>query len=94
MQHESNTSLHFAEHVIPNREKVKKGAALIFEGERMWKTYEEIVYDSEVFEEIGKEFEEVHPVKYISSGNSTCKLMSQRTIVDFAREWLIKRTNG
>ncbi|MFD2444575.1 aminoglycoside N(3)-acetyltransferase [Bacillus sp. CGMCC 1.16607] len=91
VNHDSNTSLHLAEHAVPNREKVKKGAAYNFEGKRLWKTYEEIVYDSDVFEELGKEFEEVHPIKSLSIGIAACKLMKQRTIVDFAKEWLVSK---
>ncbi|MFE8697763.1 aminoglycoside N(3)-acetyltransferase [Cytobacillus sp. FJAT-53684] len=86
--HDSNTSLHFAEHAIPNREKVKKGTAIMENDKRVWKTYEEIVYDSDSFEELGKEFEKVYTVKCTAIGSATCKLMKQRPIIDFAREWL------
>ncbi|MGF2618357.1 AAC(3) family N-acetyltransferase [Rossellomorea vietnamensis] len=86
--HESNTSLHFAEHSIGNREKAKKGAALMEDGSRVWKVYEEILYDSDPFEELGKEFEGIHTIKTSMIGKADCKLLDQRAVVDFAREWL------
>lgn len=86
--HDSNTSLHFAEHSIPQREKVQKGAALKENGNRVWKTYEEILYDSDPFEKLGKEFEKQQRVQTAVIGNATCTLMKQRAAVDFARAWL------
>ncbi|EDL65441.1 aminoglycoside N(3)-acetyltransferase [Bacillus sp. SG-1] len=86
--HDSNTSLHFAEHSIPHREKVQKGAAMKENGNRVWNTYEEILYDSDPFEKLGKEFEKQQPVKSAVIGNADCRLMKQRAAVDFARNWL------
>jgi aminoglycoside 3-N-acetyltransferase len=86
--HDSNTSLHFAEHSIPNREKVKKGTAMKENGNRVWKEYEEILYDSDHFEELGKDFEDCHHVKPVEIGIAECRLMKQRPVVDFARQWL------
>jgi aminoglycoside 3-N-acetyltransferase len=87
VSHKSNTSLHLAEHSIQNRKKVQKGTALLEEGQRVWKTHEEIDYDADVFEAIGKEFEEVHPLNTEQIGLAICKLLKQRLIVDFARDY-------
>ncbi len=89
--HDSNTSLHFAEHAIPDRDKVKKGTALFENNARVWKTYEEIVYDSDCFAAIGEAFEKKHAVKKAAIGSAECKLMKQRLIINFAREWLKKK---
>ncbi|WP_409252363.1 aminoglycoside N(3)-acetyltransferase [Bacillus sp. SCS-153A] len=86
--HDSNTSLHFAEHSIQGRERVQKGTAMKENGHRVWKTYEEILYDSDPFEKLGEEFEKNQPVKTAMIGNAACKLMKQRSAVDFARDWL------
>ncbi|MGD6802373.1 aminoglycoside N(3)-acetyltransferase [Rossellomorea vietnamensis] len=88
VSHESNTSLHFAEHSISSRQKVKKGTALMEDGKRIWKNYEEILYDSDPFDELGKEFEEKHAIKTSVIGKADCRLMEQRAVVDFARRWL------
>ncbi|WNS76276.1 AAC(3) family N-acetyltransferase [Bacillus sp. DTU_2020_1000418_1_SI_GHA_SEK_038] len=92
-QHDSNTSLHLAEHAIINRKKVQKGTALFQNNERIWKTYEEIVYDSDPFDALGKEFEETTPINSSKIGLATCKLMKQRLLVDFGREWLQKQSS-
>ncbi|MRH43926.1 aminoglycoside N(3)-acetyltransferase [Aquibacillus halophilus] len=91
--HDSNTSLHFAEHYIEDREKVKKGTAMFENGTRIWKTYKEIDYDSDQFEALGKEFEDVYEVNCENVGIATSKLIGQRLMVDFARDWLQKK-NG
>lgn len=89
--HDSNTSLHFAEHAIIDREKVKKGTALFENNERVWKTYEEIVYDSDCFAALGEEFEKTYAVRKAAIGSAECKLMKQQPILDFARKWLNKK---
>ncbi len=92
--HDSNTSLHLAEHAINNPKIVQKGAAMIENDERVWKTFEEIEYNSDVFEELGKDFEGKNQINLLKIGNSDCKLMSQRVLVDFGRDWLqIKQSN-
>ncbi|KAB2334559.1 AAC(3) family N-acetyltransferase [Cytobacillus depressus] len=88
VQHDSNTSLHLAEHAIVNRKKVQKGSALFENNERVWKTYEEILYDADPFEALGKEFEESYSINCSKVGLATSKFMRQRLLVDFGREWL------
>nr|WP_066398553.1 AAC(3) family N-acetyltransferase [Cytobacillus eiseniae] len=75
VDHDSNTSLHFAEHAIPNRERIKKGTALVENNTRVWREFEEIVYDSDCFAALGKDFENLYPVKEAKIGKATCKLM-------------------
>ncbi|WP_270180671.1 aminoglycoside N(3)-acetyltransferase [Alkalihalobacillus sp. CinArs1] len=89
--HDSNTSLHYAEHARPNKPLQTKAAALIENGERLWKSYEEIDYDSDVFEQIGKEFEKSGDFNCMKVGKATCKLINQRKMVDFGREWYRKQ---
>lgn len=91
--HDSNTSLHFAEHAVPNKTVQTKSAAIMENGERIWKTYKEIEYDSDVFEQIGKEFEESGDYYTTKIGKATCKLIKQRKIVDFGREWFCRQVN-
>jgi aminoglycoside 3-N-acetyltransferase len=91
--HDSNTSLHLAEHTIEHPKMVQKGAAMMENGKRVWKTFEEIEYNADVFEELGKEFECQYEINHSKIGNADCKLMSQRKLVDFGREWLNKRSS-
>jgi aminoglycoside 3-N-acetyltransferase len=87
--HDNNTSLHYAEHAVPNRELQSKGSALIENGKRVWKTYDEIVYDSDPFEQLGRDYEKEGRVTIEKIGKAECRLMSQPDLVDFAKSWLI-----
>jgi aminoglycoside 3-N-acetyltransferase len=89
--YDSNTSLHLAEHNIPNQQRINKGSALFEDGVRVWKEYTEINYDSDVFEELGSDFELYHSIGSGEVGLAKCKLISQRELVDFARIWLKNR---
>ncbi|WP_407269441.1 aminoglycoside N(3)-acetyltransferase [Radiobacillus sp. PE A8.2] len=91
VNHDSNTSLHYAEHAILDREKVEKGTAMFEHGRRVWKKYEEIIYDSDCFNTLGREFEQTNPFKASMIGLATCKLIDQRLVVDYAREWLKRK---
>jgi len=88
--HDSNTSLHFAEHAIPNRERLTKGSAILENGKHIWKTHEEIVYDSDPFDQLGRDYEKEGRVTIGSIGNAECRLMHQPDLVDFAKNWLIE----
>ncbi|SDL86666.1 aminoglycoside N(3)-acetyltransferase [Sediminibacillus halophilus] len=86
--HDSNTSLHLAEHAVPHKKKVEKGTALLEDDKRVWKTYEEIDYDSELFAELGSDYEKTHTVAAAKVGAAEVKLIRQRPMVDYARQWL------
>ncbi|MGY3718473.1 aminoglycoside N(3)-acetyltransferase [Sutcliffiella cohnii] len=85
--HDSNTSLHLAEHAKPHPTIVEKGTAMLVNGERKWVNYKEIEYDADVFEAIGSVYEKNHSFSQYTVGKSSCKLLNQREIVDFARRW-------
>lgn len=87
VDHDNNTSFHLAEHSIPNRKVIEKGAAVLENGRRVWKTYQEIKYDEIPFKQLGKEFEKQQMVHVGNVGKATCKFMSQRSAVNFARSW-------
>ncbi|MDC3417375.1 aminoglycoside N(3)-acetyltransferase [Aquibacillus salsiterrae] len=91
VNHASNTSLHLAEHDIENRDIVKKGAAVMEDGNRVWKRYKEIEYDSELFQALGTDYEEIYETASSHVGQAKAKLFSQRQMIDFARDWLGKR---
>jgi aminoglycoside 3-N-acetyltransferase len=88
--YDSNTSLHYAEHAIPNRKKLSKGSAVFEDGQQVWKTYEEILYDSEPFEQLGKAFEKEGHVTIGKIGMADCRLMHQPELIDFAKKWLVE----
>lgn len=66
-------------------------APIVEDGQRVWKTYNDIELDEEVFGEIGADFEKAVGVRSSGVGSTKAKLFSQRRAVDFAREWLTQR---
>jgi aminoglycoside 3-N-acetyltransferase len=89
--HESNTSFHLAEYRAPAARQSEDGAPIFENGQRVWKTYNDIELDEEVFGEIGADFEKAVGVHSSEVGSAQAKLFSQRRAVDFAREWLTRR---
>ena len=90
VHHSSNTSLHYAEAIsnLPNFPKEQQGAAMYENGKRIWKSWEEIKYDSDDFEEIGLAYEKSINYKTLNIGSAESRLISSRDIIDFAVKWL------
>jgi len=86
----NNTSLHLAENHAKNRPTFRTGTPIIEHGVQVWKEFEDYDTDDEYFEEIGKLFEEKHDILIGAVGNATCRLMKQRTLVDFGTDWFKK----
>ena len=58
--YDSNTSVHLSE-VRSGACELKVGAPIIENGERVWKEFVDMDYDSDKFVEIGVEFEQKEP---------------------------------
>ncbi len=89
--YDSNTSVHLSEVRSGACELIKVGAPIIENGERVWKEFVDMDYDSDKFVEIGVEFEQKGTVTIGEIGNAKCRLMKQRDIVDFGTEWFRKK---
>ncbi|WP_303657558.1 aminoglycoside N(3)-acetyltransferase [Haladaptatus caseinilyticus] len=88
--HDSNTSLHLAEHRGDyEKETVPDGAPVMKDGERKWIQLTELGLEDDDFERVGEAFEREHPeaVARGQVGNAETTAMSQRKLVDFASEW-------
>ncbi|WP_042461914.1 aminoglycoside N(3)-acetyltransferase [Neobacillus dielmonensis] len=85
---DSNTCFHLAEYRIPYRKILSKGAPILIEGERVWKGFEDLEFREELFEEIGKDFEQENKVVTNKVGSAHCRLFSLKEAVDFAEAWL------
>ncbi|MCA8911684.1 MAG: AAC(3) family N-acetyltransferase [Planctomycetes bacterium] len=88
--HDTNSSLHLAEHRAEwgSKRSVKAGAAVELGHGRQWVQFEGLHYDSADFARIGAEFE---ASARVSRGNVACaesKLMRQRPLVDFGAQWM------
>ena len=87
----TNTSLHLAEYRAPDPIQVVQGSPIIEDGKRVWKIYRDIEIDSDIFPEIGAEFEQWGQVKIGQVGSATTRLLPQRAAVDFAVQWFASR---
>ena len=65
-----NTCFHLAEYRTAGEKRVSKGAPILEAGQRVWKTYKDIEFDSEYFAEIGKTFEQASHVKIGKVGDA------------------------
>ncbi len=91
VDYDNNTSLHLAECYAESCFTCEHGAPILVEGQRVWKTYVDFIYNIEHFNEIGKEFEELGTVRKSYVGIAESRLIPQRQLVDFAAGWLTER---
>lgn len=89
---DANTALHHAESRarIPNIPREHSGAAVIENGKRIWKTWEQIEYDDDDFPQIAAEFEEKTTRGLVYIGQAESHLFPMRELIDFGVEWIRK----
>ncbi len=90
--YDKNTSLHLADvrAYYPGKHNCIEHSAIFEDGKRVWKEYETLFVDGEDFEQIGEAFEQANTVNKSMIGNAEIRLMNQRSIVDFAVDWIQK----
>jgi aminoglycoside 3-N-acetyltransferase len=86
----SNTSLHYAEFraKVPNMPREHLGAAVLENGKRIWKTWEQIEYNDDDFPQISAEFEEKTELTPVYIGQAESHIFPMRDLIDFCVEWL------
>jgi aminoglycoside 3-N-acetyltransferase len=84
----SNTSFHLAEYRATRREPRPNGAPVLVYGERVWRTFDDIAFRDDLFDEIGEAFERAGHVTRGRVGSADARLFRQREAVDFAVAWL------
>lgn len=88
--YDSNTTMHLAEHRIPQLKTEENAGPFYEDGKRVWKTFTQVSYREELFEEIGKAYEEAgHSLWKGKAGLADCRLIPQKELVDFTEKWLI-----
>ena len=94
--YDKNTSLHLADAraEYPGKRSSLEHSAVTEDGRRVWKAYETLYVDGEDFREIGAAFEQARPVQRARLGNAELKLMSMRSLVDFAVKWIEMNRKG
>ena len=90
--YDSATAIHLAEYRVPGLPRSTFGAAATVQGERRWVTYSDVVHldSGELFPEIGREYEQQHPVALGPVGSAEARLMPMRDLVDFAAGWVAR----
>jgi aminoglycoside 3-N-acetyltransferase len=86
--HGSNSSLHLAEHHVPDPPRETSSAALMTPEGRRWVTWEDVVADEEDFEQLGAAFDAGGRTRRGPAGEGEGRLMRQRELLDFALAWL------
>lgn len=89
--YDRNTSFHLAEYRAPNSVETTLGSPLLEDGQRVWKNYRDIEIDSDIFPEIGADFEQTGQVQIGNVGSAVTRWFSQRQGVDFTTAWLTRK---
>lgn len=84
----NNTSFHLGEYRAGSSQWTTTSAALLEDGQRVWRTFRELDWNDEPFPEIGAAFERTGAVRRGRVGSATALLFPQRAAVDFAQAWL------
>jgi len=88
--HDSNTSLHLAEHRADyEKETVTNGAPVLADGERRWHEFEALDYDASDFERVGRAFERERPDAAVAGrvGRGRAVRFRQRDLLSYATNW-------
>ncbi len=88
----NNTSFHLGEYRAETSPWSETGAAMLENGQRVWKVFREVDWNDETFPEIGDEFERTGVVRVGPVGAGEARLFSQRAAVDYAERWLRERS--
>jgi aminoglycoside 3-N-acetyltransferase len=87
--HGSNTSLHLAEWRQPSPPRGVRGSSVRQpDGRSEWVSWTDVMEDESDFVRLGADFEAAAGSAAVGQvGNATCRLMSQRRLVDYATGW-------
>ncbi|MFA6857207.1 MAG: AAC(3) family N-acetyltransferase [Treponema sp.] len=90
--YENNTSLHLAEYMAdyPAKKIIKNGMPVTENGTVCWKEFDDVDISTDDFEKIGTDYEKENDIQTGKVGNAVCKLINQRSLVDFAVKWMEK----
>ena len=89
VDYDRNTSFHLSEIRSGVKEEFEGEGPVLIEGKRVWKSFKDVSFNSEVFNEIGKDFEKENDIIEGKIGMADSKLFKQRKAVDFAQKWII-----
>jgi aminoglycoside 3-N-acetyltransferase len=87
--HDNNTSLHLGEwrSYYPNKKIEQQGAAILVNGDQKWVTWNDLAYNNDDFENVGRDFEKSINYQPKRVGLAETRLYSMRKMVDFSIKW-------
>lgn len=90
--HLNNSSLHLAEYLCeyPGKRYINIGSAIYVNKKRRWVTWKELDNISDDFDDLGHEYEQSINFQPQKVGQADSRLLSQRDIVNFAINWIMK----
>jgi aminoglycoside 3-N-acetyltransferase len=87
--YDSNTSLHLAEWRCPAAPRHETGSSIRRpDGTSHWVTWTDVAEDESDFKHLGADFDATGATTIARVAGATSRLMSQRALVDFARNWM------
>ena len=86
--HASNSSLHLAEHRVPDPPRERSAAAVATPAGRRWVSWENVVADERDFEELGADFDATGRTRAGRVGEGKARLMRERELIEFAAGWM------
>ena len=84
------TCLHLAESRLPGMSRMVMGSAMLENGRRVWKTWEDFDYGDTPYGRIGQQFEDEGGAQVGIVGNAKSHLCPVRELVDYAQEKLLR----
>ncbi len=88
--HATNTSLHLAEYRSSLAlEQTSHASAIVVDGEREWRQWEDVAFSDDDFPACGTAFERDNPSAVTTGdvGATSARLLEQRQMVNYAVEW-------
>lgn len=89
--YKNNTCFHLAEYRVPQQDIIVRAAPILENGNRIWKEYQDLSFRDELFEEMGKAYEQENKIKIGKIGSADARLFPLKEAVNFAEKWLFER---
>ncbi|NIZ91816.1 aminoglycoside N(3)-acetyltransferase [Kineococcus rubinsiae] len=91
------TALHLAEHrcEYPGKHRVTNGAVVLVDGQRRWRSWQELAVSADDFEEVADDFAATTGLRRTGAvGAGVGQLLPVRPLVDHATEWFPRHRGG
>ncbi|MBC2005167.1 AAC(3) family N-acetyltransferase [Listeria booriae] len=84
VDHDKNTSLHFAEHQAGVRKIRQEKSPIIKNGVKVWQAYDELAYNSDSFIKVGRQYEQEKGHQPTTLAGAPTKIFDMCDLIDYA----------